>query len=129
MHDSQAVKLLLAVSSRPIMEDSHEIAIGPYSVPGERNSHIEAPNVGVNTIYGLVYTSGHRTHDILILQTTNYYDCMEDFNWLKQQESPNWRLMDIASSDILYQSIVNLDEHKAKQAIANSRVDLYQQLS
>jgi hypothetical protein len=54
---------------------------------------------------------------------------MEDFNWLKQQESPNWRLMDIANSDKLYQSIVDLDEHKAKQAISNSQVDLYQQLS
>ncbi|KAG2184771.1 hypothetical protein INT43_000684 [Umbelopsis isabellina] len=104
MHDSVAVKLLLAVSSRPIMEDSQEIAIGPYS-PGERNSNGEA------------------------LNTTNYYDCMEDFNWLKQQESPNWGLMDTDSSDKLYQSIVDLDEHKAKQAIADSCADLYEQLS
>jgi hypothetical protein len=62
MHDSEDVKLLLAVSSRPIMEDSHEITIGPYSVPGERSSHEEALNVGVNAVYRLVYTSGHRTH-------------------------------------------------------------------
>lgn len=24
----------------------------------------------------------------------NYFDQLEDFNWLKKQASPNWRLMD-----------------------------------
>lgn len=128
MHDSEEVNLLLAVSSHPIMEDSQEITIGPYS-PAERNPNGEALNVGFNTIFGLVYTSGHPTHVIFLLQTTNYYDCMEDFNWLKQQESPNWKLMDIDSSDKLYQSIVDLDGNKALEAILDPRVDFYQQLS
>lgn len=30
MHDSTTVKLLLSVSSHPIMEDSQDIEIGPY---------------------------------------------------------------------------------------------------
>lgn len=24
----------------------------------------------------------------------NYYDQVKDFNWLKQQQSPNWRLLE-----------------------------------
>lgn len=53
---------------------------------------------------------------------------MEDFNWLKQQESPNWRLMDTAICDKLNQAISQFDPSKARAAAENLAVNLYEDL-
>ncbi|KAI8978657.1 tubulin binding cofactor C-domain-containing protein [Pilobolus umbonatus] len=44
-----------------------------------------------------------------ISDAPNYYDQMEDFNWLKKQESPNWRVMDEAREDEMNGYIRNED--------------------
>lgn len=53
MHDSNNVKLLLSVSSHPIMEDSNEITIGAYRLdPGPSNdSHDNSSEVTIITAY------------------------------------------------------------------------------
>jgi hypothetical protein len=49
MHDSTTVKLLLSVSSHPIMEDSQDIEIGPYheqlALSNDNASEVRADNV------------------------------------------------------------------------------------
>ncbi|KAI8575443.1 hypothetical protein K450DRAFT_261747 [Umbelopsis ramanniana AG] len=107
MHNSTTVKLLLSVSSHPIMEDSQDIVIGPYHAqPALSNDnasqHVERPK--------------------------NYYDHMEDFNWLKQQESPNWRLMDPSIANKTSQALMQLDAPTAKEAAASTEYDLYKDL-
>ncbi|CAO3686799.1 unnamed protein product [Umbelopsis ramanniana] len=107
MHDSTTVKLLISVSSHPIMEDSQDIEIGPYHTQLALSNdnaleHVERPK--------------------------NYYDHMEDFNWLKQQESPNWRLMDTSIANKTSQALMQLDAPTAKEAAANTAFDLYKDL-
>lgn len=53
---------------------------------------------------------------------------MEDFNWLKQQDSPNWRRMDTAMSDTLNEAVAQLDVSKAKRYAENPEIDLYEEL-
>ncbi|ORY97874.1 tubulin binding cofactor C-domain-containing protein [Syncephalastrum racemosum] len=64
MHDAHDVDILLAVTSKPIIEDSDAVRVGPVSSA----------------------------------DPINYFDQVEDFNWLKKQASPNWRLMDATES-------------------------------
>ncbi|GAB5586220.1 hypothetical protein Unana1_01120 [Umbelopsis nana] len=110
MHDSNNVKLLLSVSSHPIMEDSKEITIGAYRLdPGPSND-------------------SHDNSSEYVESGRNYYDRMEDFNWLKQQDSPNWRLMDTAMSDTLNEAVAQLDVSKAKRYAENPEIDLYAEL-
>jgi hypothetical protein len=58
----------------------------------------------------------------------NYYDHMDDFNWLKQQASPNWRLMDPSTASKASQSIMQLEASTAKEMAANTELDLYKDL-
>lgn len=53
---------------------------------------------------------------------------MEDFNWLRQQESPNWRLMDTSIANKTSQALMQLDAPTAKEAAANTAFDLYKDL-
>ncbi|KAI9498484.1 tubulin binding cofactor C-domain-containing protein [Zychaea mexicana] len=84
MHDARSVHVLLNVSSRPIIEDSSDISVGSYS-----HESLNIPDV--------------RPEYLKI----NCYDQMEDFNWLKKQASPNWRVMDSAEADQFNQSITH----------------------
>ncbi|KAH8554728.1 tubulin binding cofactor C-domain-containing protein [Umbelopsis sp. PMI_123] len=107
MHDSATVKLLLSVSSHPIMEDSRDIVIGSY-----------------NTQSAL----SHDNASERMKRAKNYYDHMDDFNWLKQQASPNWRLMDPSTASKASQSIMQLEASTAKEMAANTELDLYKDL-
>jgi hypothetical protein len=53
---------------------------------------------------------------------------MEDFNWLKQQGSPNWRLMDPSIANKTSQALMQLDASTAKEAAASTEFDLYKDL-
>jgi Tubulin binding cofactor C len=56
MHDSTTVKLLLSVSSHPIMEDSQDIVIGPYHAqPALSNDN--APQVRADMLKEVCYVT------------------------------------------------------------------------
>ncbi|CAG8488298.1 15581_t:CDS:2 [Cetraspora pellucida] len=71
MHTSRQMTIYLHTTSHPIIEDCHNILFAPYtlSIPGLGNM-FEAAKLD---------------------QNNNKSDKVEDFNWLKQQASPNWR--------------------------------------
>ncbi|KAI7850253.1 tubulin binding cofactor C-domain-containing protein [Circinella umbellata] len=90
MHDARTVHVLLNVSSRPIIEDSNDIYVGPYSL---------LLNIPDNNI--------------------NYYDQMEDFNWLKKQASPNWRVMNKPEADEFNRSITDDPPSELSRLLCN----------
>lgn len=49
--------------------------------------------------------------------STNYFDQMEDFNWLKKQASPNWSIMDQEKKHLLEDNIKTLQENNEKGGI------------
>ncbi|CAG8743574.1 12845_t:CDS:2, partial [Racocetra persica] len=71
MHTSRQMTIYLHTTSHPIIEDCHNILFAPYTllIP-DLNNMFEAAKLD---------------------QKNNKYDKVEDFNWLKQQASPNWR--------------------------------------
>ncbi|KAF9277679.1 hypothetical protein BGZ68_009076 [Mortierella alpina] len=78
MHDSKNLTIYLHVTSEPIIEDCTHMRFAPYPLadilPAEQLA---------------------RLFQIAQLDPVkNYYDRVKDFNWLKQQQSPNWRLLE-----------------------------------
>ncbi|CAG8463007.1 8989_t:CDS:2 [Funneliformis caledonium] len=74
IHTSKQMNVYLHVTSYPIIEDCNSIKFAPYtlSIPG-LDKMFEAAKLD---------------------QNNNKYDKVEDFNWLRQQASPNWNLLD-----------------------------------
>ncbi|CAB4409003.1 unnamed protein product [Rhizophagus irregularis] len=74
MHTSKQMNIYLHVTSHPIIEDCDKIKFAPYtlSIPG-LDKMFEAAKLD---------------------QKTNKYDTVEDFNWLRQQASPHWDLLE-----------------------------------
>ncbi|KAG1468712.1 hypothetical protein G6F56_003678 [Rhizopus delemar] len=72
IHDAHHLDILMHVTSRPIIEDSHNISTGKFN--NQEN-------------------------------TVNYFDQVEDFNWLKKQMSPNWKTMENDRLETLVQAI------------------------
>ncbi|GBC10437.1 hypothetical protein RclHR1_09630001 [Rhizophagus clarus] len=74
MHTSKQMNIYLHVTSHPIIEDCDKIKFAPYtlSIPG-LDKMFEAAKLD---------------------QKTNKYDTVEDFNWLRQQASPHWNLLE-----------------------------------
>ncbi|CAI2162166.1 12720_t:CDS:2 [Funneliformis geosporum] len=74
MHTSKQMNIYLHVTSYPIIEDCNIIKFAPYtlSIPG-LDKMFEAAKLDPNN---------------------NKYNKVEDFNWLRQQASPNWNLLD-----------------------------------
>ncbi|KAL0077767.1 tubulin binding cofactor C-domain-containing protein [Phycomyces blakesleeanus] len=77
MHDAVNVDILLCVSSRPIIEDCDQVRVGPL-----KNNEKKEPFV-------------------------NYFDQMEDFNWLRKQASPHWRVLTEDEATKLNTSVVD----------------------
>ncbi|CAG8577255.1 14233_t:CDS:2 [Dentiscutata erythropus] len=71
MHTSRQMTIYLHTTSHPIIEDCNNILFAPYtlSIPSLGNMFEAAKLDPIN----------------------NKYDKVEDFNWLKQQASPNWQ--------------------------------------
>ncbi|RHZ52447.1 hypothetical protein Glove_461g73 [Diversispora epigaea] len=75
MHTSKQMTIYLHVTSHPIIEDCHDIEFAPYTLTNsELNQMFKMANLD---------------------QTNNKYDKVEDFNWLRKQASPNWRVVPI----------------------------------
>lgn len=90
MHEAHNVDMMLHVTSRPIMEDSNNIQVCEWNTINVRHC---VKNKEIQAI------------DYYMQQTsTNYFDQIEDFNWLKKQASPNWKVMDQEKNQML-------DEH------------------
>jgi tubulin-specific chaperone C len=70
MHDSRETRVYLSCSSRPIIENSSGIVFSRYPV-------ITAKRMGITNIDG-----------------EDWYvrELVEDFNWLRKEHSPNWRI-------------------------------------
>ncbi|KAF9184648.1 hypothetical protein BGZ51_000072 [Haplosporangium sp. Z 767] len=76
MHTSNNMNIYLHVTSEPIIEDCTDMRFAPYGqiLPAEQ----------LNRLFETAQLS----------QEKNFYDKVKDFNWLRQQQSPNWRLME-----------------------------------
>ncbi|KAF9437520.1 hypothetical protein BGZ76_000394 [Entomortierella beljakovae] len=76
MHTSNNMDIYLHVTSEPIIEDCTEMRFAPYSQilpPDQLDRLFEVAQLN---------------------QSKNYYDKVKDFNWLRQQQSPNWRVLE-----------------------------------
>ncbi|CEP15188.1 hypothetical protein [Parasitella parasitica] len=56
--------------------------------------------------------------------STNYFDQIEDFNWLKKQASPNWKLMSQAKIQTLCNGLETLRKDGKKEAILSIGMEL-----
>lgn len=76
MHTSNNMDIYLHVTSEPIIEDCTDMRFAPYG------QILQAEQLD-------------RLFEVAQLnQSTNYYDKVKDFKWLRQQQSPNWRLLE-----------------------------------
>ncbi|CAG8780198.1 17290_t:CDS:2, partial [Acaulospora morrowiae] len=73
MHTSKKMFIYLHVTSHPIIEDSHDIEFAPYTLL----------TPGLDKMFEIAKLD----------HSNNKYDKVEDFNWLKQQASPNWKII------------------------------------
>ncbi|KAF9906110.1 hypothetical protein EC991_000978 [Linnemannia zychae] len=76
MHTSTNMNIYIHVTSEPIIEDCTDMRFAPYGqiLPAEELDHLfEVAQLN---------------------QSVNLYDKVKDFNWLRQQQSPNWRLLE-----------------------------------
>ncbi|KAG9065064.1 hypothetical protein KI688_002385 [Linnemannia hyalina] len=76
MHTSTNMNIYIHVTSEPIIEDCTDMRFAPYGqiLPSEELDRLfEAAQLN---------------------QGVNLYDKVKDFNWLRQQQSPNWRLLE-----------------------------------
>lgn len=48
--------------------------------------------------------------------STNYFNQIEDFNWLKKQASPNWKVMDQDKKQMLNEHIKTFQQNNARDA-------------
>ncbi|KAG9319825.1 hypothetical protein KVV02_007227 [Mortierella alpina] len=76
MHTSKDMDIYLHVTSEPIIEDCTEMRFAPYGqiLPSEQ----------LERLFQAAQLNPAR----------NFFDRVKDFNWLRQQQSPNWRLLD-----------------------------------
>ncbi|KAG0262649.1 hypothetical protein BG011_009956 [Mortierella polycephala] len=76
MHTSSNMNIYLHVTSEPIIEDCTDMRFAPYGqiLPAEQ----------LDRLFETAQLSKEK----------NFYDKVKDFNWLRQQQSPNWRLME-----------------------------------
>ncbi|KAI8636586.1 tubulin binding cofactor C-domain-containing protein [Parasitella parasitica] len=60
----------------------------------------------------------------MVSTSTNYFDQIEDFNWLKKQASPNWKLMDQAKTQLLGDGVKILQNNGKKEATLSTAMKL-----
>ncbi|GJJ75519.1 tubulin-specific chaperone C [Entomortierella parvispora] len=80
MHTSSNMDIYLHVTSEPIIEDCTKMRFAPYGQI--------LPSDELNRLFETAQLNPDK----------NLYAKVKDFNWLRQQQSPNWRLLD--SSEI-----------------------------
>ncbi|KAF9094706.1 hypothetical protein BGX23_001711 [Mortierella sp. AD031] len=78
MHTSTNMDIYLHVTSEPIIEECTDMRFAPYPY------HEVLP---ADQLHGLFVAAGLRPEK-------NLFDHVKDFNWLRQQQSPNWRILD-----------------------------------
>lgn len=97
MHEAHNVDMMLHVTSRPIIEDSNNIQVCEWNTINVRQSSES------NELYVIDYCIQQQA-------STNYFDQIEDFNWLKKQASPNWKVMDQEKKQMLDEHIKTLQQ-------------------
>jgi hypothetical protein len=85
MHDSRDTHVYLSCSSRPIIENATNIAFTEY------------PNVIGKTIGVAVHSEEWLDKELV-----------EDFNWLRKEHSPNWRISQDAIGDDTWTQVMEL---------------------
>ena len=86
MHDSQNTSVYLSCSSRPIIENSSEILFAEYPA-------IIGKKIGITNM---------EKEDWLVKEL------VEDFNWLRREHSPNWRVIEDGIGDDYWTEIMEL---------------------
>lgn len=76
MHTSNNMDIYLHVTSEPIIEDCTDMRFAPYGQV--------LPTEQLDRLFEVAQLD----------QAKNFYDQVKDFNWLRQQQSPNWRVLD-----------------------------------
>ena len=82
MHESRDTRVYLHVTSHPIIEDCNGISVGPYP----------------SSVFASEAEFTAKLINSHLDPLMNSYAQMEDFNWLKQQASPNWHAVTIEDS-------------------------------
>ncbi|KAF9136247.1 hypothetical protein BGW39_003692 [Mortierella sp. 14UC] len=77
MHTSTNMDIYLHVTSEPIIEDCTDMRFAPYPYQEV---------LPTDQLLTLFVAAGLRPEK-------NLFDHVKDFNWLRQQQSPNWRLL------------------------------------
>ncbi|KAI1292709.1 hypothetical protein EDD11_008709 [Mortierella claussenii] len=78
MHSSSNMNIYLHVTSEPIIEDCTNMRFAPFI--------LDLPAQELDRLFEIAQ----------LARDKNFYDKVKDFNWLRQQQSPNWRLLDSA---------------------------------
>src|SRR5271169_4946739 len=93
MHDSRNTSIYLSCLSRPIIENSSEIGFAEYpSTIGER--------VGIANVQ----------EEWLVKEL------VEDFNWLRREHSPNWRVLEDKIDGDTWNKILGLVDRDSPSA-------------
>ncbi|KAI1318325.1 hypothetical protein EDD11_006838 [Mortierella claussenii] len=99
MHTSTNMDIYLHVTSEPIIEDCTNMRFAPYPYDhifpsdsdGQSLSHLQQSVMSPSSSNGRLV----RLFDMNKLSPqVNYFDRVKDFNWLRQQKSPNWRVLE-----------------------------------
>jgi len=94
MHDSRNTSVYLSCSSRPIIENSSDIVFAEYpAIIGKRMG-------------------------IAIAEKEDWFvkELVEDFNWLRREHSPNWRIIRDGISDDIWVEIMELIDRDSPSA-------------
>ncbi|KAG0292228.1 hypothetical protein BGZ96_004408 [Linnemannia gamsii] len=76
MHTSTNMNIYIHVTSEPIIEDCTDMRFAPYGQI--------LPTEDLDRLFEIAQLN----------RAVNLYDKVKDFNWLRQQQSPNWRLLE-----------------------------------
>ena len=78
MHTSTNMDIYLHVTSEPIIEDCTDMRFASYPYQEV---------LPADQLHSLFVAAG-------LGPEKNLFDHVKDFNWLRQQQSPNWRLLE-----------------------------------
>lgn len=94
MHDSRNTSVYLSCSSRPIIENSSEIRFAEYPTVIGKGTGITRPEKEEWLVKELV----------------------EDFNWLRREHSPNWRIIQNGIDNDIWAEIMELVDEESTSA-------------
>ncbi|CDS13176.1 hypothetical protein LRAMOSA05354 [Lichtheimia ramosa] len=58
-------------------------------------------------------------YSAISVETRNYFDNVDDFNWLKKQASPNWKVMDSSKSKQMNQQLSTISPENALSILSS----------